>query len=64
VLGQFRLHRRRRVLVRHLQFDRGEAGGSGGAEPLHERALGEEIGEVGGEAGHSDHGLREESEMY
>ena len=44
--------RRGRVVVGKLQLDRLEAGRRRRAEALHERALGEQIGKVGGEAGH------------
>ena len=48
------LHGGGRELVGELQLDRPESGRGGGRKPLHERALGEQIGEIGGEAGHAD----------
>jgi hypothetical protein len=56
VLLQLGLHRARRVVVRELQLDRRKARSRGGREAFHERALGEQIGEIGGKAGHLDLG--------
>src|SRR5207302_6200645 len=47
-----RLEHARRMVVGHLKFDRAKPGGLGGADALWERALGEEVREIGGEAGH------------
>ena len=52
VLFELRLHRARGVVVGKLQLDRGEARGRRGREALHERSLGEQVGEIGGKAGH------------
>src|SRR4029079_7419623 len=52
MLLQFSLYRRWRVFVGKLQLDRREAGCRRGAKPLQERALVEEITEIGCEAGH------------
>src|SRR5262249_48092365 len=46
------LHRGRRMIIGKLQLDRLEAGGGRGGEPLDQRTFGEEISEIGGEAGH------------
>src|SRR5262245_24567644 len=40
------------MVVWKLQLDRAEAGGSRRAEALEQRALGEEIGQIGSEARH------------
>src|SRR4029078_6300309 len=49
------LERRRRVIVRRLQFHRLEASRGGRAEALEQRPLGEQIGQVGGKARHYFH---------
>jgi hypothetical protein len=43
------------MVIGKLQLDRAEAGGGRRAEALDERTLGEEIGQVGGEARHERH---------
>ena len=45
-------HRRRRDVIRKLQLDRGKPRGGSGAETLDQRALGEQMAEIGGKAGH------------
>src|SRR5579871_34485 len=50
---QLRLHGRRRYIIRKLQLDRSKASRRGRAEALEQRALGEQITEIGGEAGHA-----------
>src|SRR5579864_2989902 len=45
-------HRRRRDVIRKLQLDRGKARRGGGAEALDQRALGEQMTEIGGKARH------------
>jgi hypothetical protein len=52
MLGQFRLDRRRRVVVGELQLHRLEAASGRRGEPLDQRPLGEQIGDVGGETWH------------
>src|SRR5262249_55480440 len=43
---------RRRMIIWELQFDRLEARGGGSAETFEQRTFGEEVHEIGGEAGH------------
>ena len=45
-------HRGRRDVIRKLQLDRGKTRGGRGAEALDQRALGEQMAEIGGKAGH------------
>src|ERR1043165_1644151 len=52
VAGELGAHVGGRVVIRHLQLDRLEAGRRCRAEALHERALDEQVGEIGGETGH------------
>ena len=40
------------MVIGKLQLDGRETGGGGGGEAFHERALGEQVGEIGGKAGH------------
>ena len=47
-----RPHRARRLVVGKLQLDGFEPGRGRGGKALHERTLGEQISEIGGEAGH------------
>ena len=45
-------HRGRRDVIRKLQLDRGKTRGGSSAEALDQRALGEQMAEIGGKAGH------------
>src|SRR5450631_2409101 len=57
VAMDLRLHRGRRVVVGKLQLHRLEAGSGGSTEALEQRALGEEVSEIGGDAGHLTSGV-------
>jgi hypothetical protein len=53
VAVEFGLHRRRRLVIGKLQLDCAKAGRGRRREPLDQRPLGEQIGQIGGEAGHA-----------
>jgi hypothetical protein len=42
------------MVIGKLQLDRAKAGRGRGGEPLDQRPLGEQVGQIGGEAGHAD----------
>jgi hypothetical protein len=49
---QFGFYRSGRDIVGKLQFDRAESRSGGRAEALDQQALGEQMSEIGGKAGH------------